>query len=272
MAYTGIMIRSPQIMGILNLTPDSFSDGGQFFNSKLAIKHVKDMIVEGADIIDIGGESTGPGSENVSAEEELKRIRPIIDFIAEEKLTKKVLFSIDTYKASIAEYALEHGFQMVNDVTALRRDPKMIEVLVKYKPYVVLMYSKDPSPRTTRDKIVYENVVGTIKDFLTEQTSELLEAGFPRKKIIIDPGMGAFISAIPDYSFEVIERLTELKSLGYPIMIGISRKSCLGGKPARRGGLADRDQSSVDWSLKAIKNGASIIRIHNVGLLKKALR
>lgn len=258
------MKKVPQIMGILNLTPDSFSDGGKFFDAKLAIQHIKDMIAEGANIIDIGGESTGPGSEFVSAEEELRRIKPIIDFIEKENLAKKVIFSVDTYKASVAEYALKHGFSMVNDVTALRGDPKMIDVLVQYKPFVILMYSKDPSPRTTHDKVVYENAVGTIKDFLAEQTSELLEAGFPRKKIIIDPGMGAFISAIPDYSFEVIEKLGELKELGYPILIGISRKSCLGGK------LGDRDQPSVDWSLKAIMNGASIIRIHNVELMKKA--
>lgn len=253
-------------MGILNLTPDSFSDGGHYFDPKRGIQRIQTMLAEGADIIDIGGESTGPGSEYISAEEELKRIKPIIDFVAKEKLTDQVLFSIDTYKASVAEYALAHGFSMVNDVTAFRGDPKMIEVLVKYQPYVVLMYSKDSGPRTTHDKVVYENVIGTIKDFLTEQTSKLLEAGFPRKKIIIDPGMGAFISAIPDYSFEVIDRLGEFKKLGYPILVGISRKSCLGGK------LADRDQPSVDWSLKAIKNGASIIRIHNVGLMRKALQ
>lgn len=253
-------------MGILNLTPDSFSDGGEFNVAELGKKRIMKMITEGADIIDIGGESTGPGSEGVSADEELKRVKPIIDFVEKEKLTNKILFSIDTYKAPVAKYALEHGFSMINDVTALRSDSKMIELLVKYQPIVTLMYSKDPTPRTTHDKVVYEDVVGTIKDFLIEQTSELLEAGFPRKKIIIDPGMGAFISSIPEYSFEVIHRLKELKKLGYPILIGISRKSCLGGK------LNERDQPSVDWSLKAIKNGASVIRIHNVGLMRKALQ
>lgn len=253
-------------MGILNLTPDSFSDGGGFNTLELAKKRILKMMAEGADIIDIGGESTGPGSENVSAEEELRRVRPIIDWVSQKRHQKDIIFSIDTYKALVAEYALSQGFSMVNDVTALRGDPKMIEVLVKYQPTVVLMYSKDPTARTTHDKVAYEDVVGTIKDFLTEQTSELLEAGFPRKKIIIDPGMGAFISSIPEYSFEVIHHLKEIKKLGYPILVGISRKSCLGGK------LEERDQPSVDWSLKAIKNGASIIRIHNVGLMRKALQ
>lgn len=260
------MLKKGSIMGVLNLTPDSFSDGGELNAPELAIKRIEEMIAEGADIIDIGGESTGPGSVKVSAEEELKRLRPIADWVSQKGCQKDIIFSIDTYKAPVAEYALEHGFQMVNDVTALRGDPKMIDVLLKYEPYVVLMYSKDSSARTTADKMVYEDVIGTIKDFLEEQTSELLEAGFPRKKIIIDPGMGAFISSIPEFSFEVINRLKELKLLGFPILIGISRKSCLGGK------MQDRDQPSVDWSMKALENGVSIIRIHNVELMKKAIQ
>lgn len=258
-------MRGPKIMGVLNFTPDSFSDGGQYFDPDRAIRRIEEMILQGADIIDLGGESTGPGSHPVLAEQELTRVKPVIDEIEKRHLTDKILFSIDTYKAPVAKYALDHGFKMINDVSALRGDPDMISLLCRYKPYAVLMYSKDSSPRTTRDEVVYEDVIGTIKDFLAEQTSELLEAGFPRNKIIIDPGMGAFISAIPEYSFEVINRLNELKELGYPILIGISRKSCLGGK------LADRDQPSVDWSLKAIQNGASVVRIHNVELMKKAI-
>ncbi len=256
---------SPKIMGILNATPDSFSDGGQFNEAEKAIARIEEMIDQGADIIDIGAESTGPGSSDVNIGDELSRLKPIIDACYDKGLTKDTLFSIDTYKAAVAQYALEHGFGMVNDVTALRGDPKMIEVLVRHQPYAVLMYSKDSTARTTSDKVVYEDVIGTAIDFLTEQTSELLEEGFPRDKVIIDPGMGAFISSIPDYSFEVINRLEELKKLEYPILVGISRKSCLGGK------LEERDQPSVEWSLKAIKNGASIIRIHNVSLMKKAL-
>lgn len=252
-------------MGVLNLTPDSFSDGGEFNASNLAIARIEEMIAQGANIIDIGGESTGPGSPDVSTEEELNRVKPIIDVIAEKKLTDKTLFSIDTYKADIAEYALEHGCQMVNDVTALRGDPKMIDVLLKYKPYVVLMYSKDSTPRTTTEAVEYDDVIASIKTFLQEWASTLTEAGFPKEKIIVDPGMGAFISSIPDYSFEVINRLKELTLLDFPILIGISRKSCLGGK------LEERDQPSVDWSLKALKNGASIVRIHNVTLMKKTL-
>jgi len=253
-------------MGVLNMTPDSFSDGGEFNAPKLATDRVEEMMAQGADIIDIGGESTGPGSEDISADEELKRVKPVIDYIAEEGLTDQCLFSIDTYKEPIAEYALEHGFQMVNDVTALRGDPDMIGVFLKYQPQVVLMYSKDSTPRTTKEEVEYDDVMASIKTFLTERIAVLVEAGFPEDNIIIDPGMGAFISSISGYSFEVINRLKELKLLGYPILVGISRKSCLGGK------IEDRDQPSVEWSLKALENGASIIRIHNVELMNKALQ
>ena len=253
-------------MGILNVTPDSFSDGGKYLEKTNYERRITNLIKEGADIIDIGGESTGPGSKDVSLEEEMKRVKPVIDYVAENKLTEKVLFSIDTYKSKIAEYALKNGFQIVNDVTALRMDPKMIDILVRYKPYVILMHSKDPTPRTTTESVEYDDVIATIKTFLLERISILVQAGFPEDKVIIDPGMGMFVSANPKYSFEIIERLDELKQLGYPILVGVSRKSFLGGK------LEDRDPDSVKWSLKAIQNRASIIRMHNVGLLKKALQ
>jgi len=252
----------PEIMGVLNVTPDSFSDGG-VYNLDPASR-IAQLIEEGADIIDIGGESTGPGSKEVSSEEEMKRVKPVIDHIAENKLAEKVLFSIDTYKAPVAEYALEHGFKMVNDVTALRGDPGMIGVLLKYQPHVILMYSKDDTPRTTTESVEYDDVMASVKTFLVDRISQLAEAGFPEEKIIIDPGMGMFVSANPKYSFEIIERLDELKALSYPVCVGVSRKSFLGGK------IEDREQLSVEWSLKALQNGASIIRIHNVALMKKA--
>lgn len=260
-----MVLSSPKIMGVLNVTPDSFSDGGQFNETRNSKFETRNLIKLGVDIIDIGGESTGPGSKDVSLEEEMKRIKPVIDYISENKLTEKSLFSIDTYKSEVAEYALEHGFGMVNDVTALRGDSNMTGVLLKYQPYVILMYCKDDTPRTTTESVEYDDVIASVKTFLLDRISQLVEAGFPEDKIIIDPGMGMFVSANPKYSFEIIERLGELKSLGYPICVGVSRKSFLGGK------LEDREQPSVDWSLKALQNGASIIRIHNAGLLKKAL-
>ncbi len=255
----------PKIMGVLNVTPDSFSDGNLYSGIRESGIRIRQMIEEGADIVDVGGESTGPGSREVGFEEEMKRVKPVIDFVFQNKMTEKTLFSIDTYKSEVADYALEHGFGMVNDVTALRGDPKMIEVLNRHKPYVVLMYSKDSSARTTTESVEYDDVVASIKTFLMERVSVLLESGFPEEKIVIDPGMGMFVSANPKYSFEIIERLSEFKVLGYPILIGVSRKSFLGGQ------VEDRDLPSVEWSLKAIKNGVSIVRVHNTELMKSSM-
>ncbi len=252
-------------MGILNVTPDSFSDGGHFLNPAPAVARVRQMISEGADMIDVGGESSGPGSADVSEEEELRRVGPVIDLIRSEGLTGRVLFSIDTYKADVARYALEHGFGMVNDVTALRGDSKMIEALLEFRPYVILMYSKDSTARTTRELVSYDDVVKTVGDFLKARAEVLLRAGFPREKIIVDPGMGAFVSGDPQYSFELIDRLGELAKLGYPILVGVSRKGFLGGR------VGDRDEASVNLSLKALQNGATIVRVHDVGRMSRLL-
>jgi dihydropteroate synthase len=255
----------PKIMGVVNVTPDSFSDGDAFYKEADAEKQIQKLIKDGADIIDIGGESTGPKSPDVSLEDEMKRVKPVIDFIVKNKLYKKAQFSIDTYKAPIAKYALENEFTMVNDVTALRGDPGMIDVLVEHQPKVILMYSKDPTPRTTTDNTQYADIVATIKSFLIGQIVALLDAGFPEENIILDPGMGMFVSSDPKYSFEIIDRLPELKQMGYPVCIGISRKSFLGGK------LKEREEPSAEWSVRAIKNGADIIRTHNVALLKTSI-
>ncbi|MBN2086898.1 dihydropteroate synthase [Candidatus Peregrinibacteria bacterium] len=252
----------PKIMGVLNITPDSFSGDGVVEDFKPCLLK---LIEDGADIIDVGGESTGPGSKEVSLDEEMERIRPVIDYIAKEKLANKVEFSIDTYKAPIAKYALEHGFTIVNDVTALRGDSEMLDVLLEYNPKVILMYSKDSTPRTSTESIEYDDVIASIKTFFISRIVELVDAGFDEDNIIIDPGMGMFVSAEPKYSFEIIERLPELRQLGYPICIGISRKSFLGGD------IKNRDKPSVEYSLKAIENGASIVRVHNVMLLKKQM-
>ncbi|MFH1012662.1 MAG: dihydropteroate synthase [Candidatus Peregrinibacteria bacterium] len=250
----------PQVMGILNITPDSFSDGARFSEPASATAQLKKLIADGADIIDIGGESTGPGSPDVSVDEELKRVKPVIDYIHTQKLTDQVIFSIDTYKSRVAEYALAHGFAMVNDVTALRGDPNILKLLATRQPYVILMCSKDPTPRTTKKSVEYGDVIAAIKTFLSERIAMLIKAGFPKDKIIIDPGMGAFVSADPKYSYEIIDRLGELKTLGYPICVGPSRKSFLGGD------ISARDAKSWVIAKKALKNGASIIRMHQIKL------
>ena len=252
-------LSKPKIMGVVNITPDSFSADGlsDDFESAAAEK-IENFIKDGADIIDIGGESTGPESKAVSLDEEMARVKPIIDYVKKEKLTEKVEFSIDTYKAPVAKYALENGFTIVNDVTAMRGDSEMIDVLIEYQPRVILMYSKDPTARTTSESIEYDDVIASIKTFLIGRIVELEDAVFDEDNIIVDPGMGMFVSANPKYSFEIIDRLLELRQFGYPICIGVSRKSFLGGK------MEDRERSSVEWSLKAIENGASIVRMHDV--------
>lgn len=255
----------PLIMGIVNITPDSFSDGDVDYKTKDYGLRIRQMISDGADIIDAGGESTGPGSLAVSLNEEMSRVKPVIDYVYEEGLTEKAVFSIDTYKSEVAEYALKHGFSIVNDVTAFRGDTAMVDVLLKYKPYVVLMYSKDVTSRTTKEAVQYDDVIALIKTFLLERISILVRAGFPEDKIIIDSGMGMFVSADPKYSFEIIERLGELKALGYPILIGVSRKSFLGGS------IKERDAVSAQHSKKAIENGASIVRVHDVKSMKEII-
>lgn len=240
-------------MGILNLTPDSFSDGGKFNNPKAALKRAQEIEKQGADILDIGGESSGPNSKDITLKEELKRIIPILKIL---KKHIKIPISIDTYKSEVARQALENGADLINDVTALRGDKKMAKVIAKYGCPVILMYAKDPTVRTTIKNKHYKDVIKTIKKFLKTRINYAKKAGI--KNIIIDPGMGHFVSNLPQYSFEIISRLKELKSLGYPILTGISRKSLLGGV------LAARDEKALPLTAIAVERGASIIRTHNV--------
>ncbi|MFH1284392.1 MAG: dihydropteroate synthase [Candidatus Peregrinibacteria bacterium] len=251
---------SPLTMGILNVTPDSFSDGGQHDTVKKALKRAEEMESEGADIIDIGGESTGPNSKYVPPNEELKRVIPVL-----KALRKKtsIPISIDTYKSQIAREALENGADIINDVTALRGDTSMAKIVAKYKCPIILMYSKDKTPRTTVQKKHYKDVIKTIKSFLLARIRYAQKKGIKKSQIIIDPGMGNFISAIPKYSYEIISRMSELQKLKLPILLGASRKSFLGGT------FKDRDTASVAIAGIAYLNGASIIRTHNVSATKE---
>lgn len=244
----------PTIMGVLNVTPDSFSDGGDFVNVEDAVARALEMEENGADIIDIGGESSGPGSLNVSLDDEAARILPVLKAIREKV---KIPISIDTYKSKIAEMALNEGAHMINDITALRGDEKMAAVVERYKCPVVLMYAKDDSARTTVKEHEYDDVVLTVKEFFKERL-DLIDS----ELAVLDPGMGHFVSAVPRYSYELIARLAELKDFGRPILVGLSRKSFLGGK------MEDRDERGLPLSAIAYLNGASIIRTHAV----KALR
>ncbi len=251
-------------MAILNVTPDSFSDGGQLTNkanqtnSQTVLKQILTFIKQGADIIDIGAESSGPDSEEVSLKAEMARLQPVFALIKAHNLTNKVDFSIDTYKAPVAQLALEHGFKIINDVTGLRGDPELAKVAAEHNCQLVIMYSKDPSARTTKTATEYPDIIQTITQFLQTQAKWAISQGVKPENIIVDPGMGAFLSTIPDYSYEVINRLAELKSLGYPILVGASRKGFLGGK------LKDRDIPTLLINTLAAYNGANILRTHNL--------
>jgi dihydropteroate synthase len=255
----------PRIMGILNVTPDSFSDGGDLDGSEggvlveAVVQRAQKMILEGADILDIGGEATGPGSKDVSLEEELSRVIPVIKAVRAE--LPEVWISVDTWKAEVARQAIVAGADMVNDVTALRGDEEMANVVLENEVPICLMYSKDGNARTTTDSIEYDDVMVTIKDFLRERVEMAQQKGIPQ--IILDPGMGVFVSMNPDYSYEVLEKLRELEELGFPILVGTSRKSFL---TARFGEKVPKErlEGSVMTTLQAALNGAHILRVHDV--------
>ncbi|MFH0819015.1 MAG: dihydropteroate synthase [Patescibacteria group bacterium] len=251
--------RRPLIMGVLNVTPDSFSDGGKYDNLKQAVWRAKQLIDQGVDIIDIGGESTGPNSKAVSYQEEARRVLPVISEINKKiKKRSKILISVDTYKSEIAKRALASGADIINDVTGLRGDVNMAKVVAEYNCPVVIMYSKDNTARTTIKKMQYRNVVKTINNFFTARIRYASKNSVAKKNIILDPGMGHFISAVPAYSYEVISRLNEFKKLGCQVMLGMSRKSFLGGE------LNERDQKVLPLLAVAYFNGVSIIRTHDV--------
>ena len=252
-----------KIMGILNVTPDSFSDGGRFLALNEAIEHAFAMISHGADIIDIGGESSGPGSPDVSLYEESKRVLPLVEAILERD--PNIFISLDTYKSALAKRAVLLGVKMINDVTALRGDRDMAGFIAESGVKIVVMYAKDDKPRTTVMEKEYDDVIATIREFFLERLAYLKSQGVLDDQIILDPGLGHFVSSLPKYSFEIIDRLSELKDLGYPILLGPSRKSFLGGA------LSGRDEASIEIALKAAQNGADILRMHNVSGLKTAL-
>ena len=270
-----LSLAKPVVMGVLNVTPDSFSDGGEFYavserkRIDKALRQVEKMIKEGVQIIDIGGESTGPGSKAVTLEEEWQRIEGVLK--KARKLTDRagVWLSIDTYKAEIVRRALESGVDMVNDVTALRGDCEMAAVVAGAKVPVVLMYAKDSTPRTSLKKTRYKDVMLTVKEFLLERIDFVVAAGIKREKIIVDPGMGGFVSKDPKYSLEILQRLAELKRLDQPILVGASRKSFLAGP----GGLPVRErlEGSLAAAEMAIQNGAKIVRAHDVKETRRVL-
>jgi dihydropteroate synthase len=254
------------VMGILNVTPDSFSDGGRFFALERAVEHARRLTAEGADILDIGGESSRPGAQPVPEEEELRRVVPVIRAIRQESA---VPISVDTYKAAVAEAALEAGANIVNDISALRFDPRMVTVVARARVPVVLMHMLG-EPRTMQQNPVYTDVVREIKEFLAERIAFARAHGIER--ILIDPGIG--FGKTVEHNIEILRRLGELRGLGCPLLIGTSRKSFigrLGSTTAEPLPIHERLEGTIASTVIAVLNGAQIVRVHDVAPMKRAL-
>lgn len=255
-----------QIVGVLNTTPDSYFDGGKYSAVGQAVKRAEEMIAEGVDIIEIGGQSTGPGSQDISVDEEYSRTIPVIQAVHE--VQPDVRLSIDTYQSTLAQAALKAGVTMVNDVTAGRGNPDLFSVLASSEADLVLMYAKDNSPRTVVADTQYDDIIVTISVFLQERIDHAIRSGIDASRIIIDPGMGHFISSDPQYSFEVIARLQELTSLA-PVFLSPSRKSFLAG--VENLPPPDRLPGTIAASVCAVQNGARYIRTHDIATIRRAL-
>jgi dihydropteroate synthase len=246
----------PSVMGVVNVTPDSFSDGGVNFRPGDAVASARRMVEEGAAIVDVGGESTRPGSDAVPADEELRRVVPVL-----EELGGAVPISIDTAKAEVARRAIELGAEVVNDVTALRGDPALAEVVASSGAYLCLMHMQG-EPRTMQDSPTYEDVAAEVASFLEQRLAFAVDAGIPEERICLDPGFG--FGKTVEQNFELLGRLGQIVALGRPVLVGLSRKRSLGrilGDPhATTGPLS----ASLAAAVEAYDRGAAIFRVHDV--------
>jgi dihydropteroate synthase len=263
--YSFDFSKKTYIMGVLNVTPDSFSDGGLYLNIPTAIEKAHRIAEEGADIIDIGGESTRPGSEQITTEEELKRIIPVIEALAGEI---SIPISIDTYKSEIARRALDAGASIVNDISGLRFDPKMPEVVSQNNVPVVIMHIKG-TPRDMQQNPQYEALIPEIMDYLRTGITIARKAGIPDDKIVIDPGIG-FGKTYED-NLKIIHDLHEFSFFRKPILIGPSRKAFLG-KILGDVPVTDRLEGTAAAVSVSIMNGANIIRVHDVKEMVKVAK
>jgi len=245
----------PSVMGVVNVTPDSFSDGGVNLDPGDAVATARRMVEEGAAIVDVGGESTRPGAGGVSADEELRRVEPVLERL------ERLPLSIDTSKSEVARRALELGVELVNDVTALRGDPRMAEVVGESGAYLCLMHMQG-QPRSMQADPRYDDVVDDVKAFLGDRLAAAVTAGILEERICLDPGIG--FGKTVEHNFELVRRLSDLIALGRPVVVGFSRKSSLGrllGNPtATTGSVA----ASVGAAVAAYERGATLLRVHDV--------
>jgi dihydropteroate synthase len=278
------------VMGIVNVTPDSFSDGGEFLDANAAIAHARELVCEGADLLDIGGESTRPGAEPVGAEEELRRVLPVLEGLAAMRwsdmeggaaMRATPTVSIDTSKAGVARAAIAAGAGIVNDVTAFRGDPEMVGLIADGGVRCCLMHMLG-EPRTMQSPNgpgaggpKYGDVVADVKAFLEERLSFAVREGVPEERIMLDPGIG--FGKTLAHNLELLERLGELTALGRPLVVGTSRKSFLGRLLADAAGAAEpvgperRLPGTIATNVLALERGASVFRVHDVAPVRAAL-
>jgi dihydropteroate synthase len=255
----------PALFGILNVTSDSFSDGGDFLDPEAAARHAELLLDQGADVIDVGGESTRPGSDPVSEEEELRRVVPVVRKLLEAR--PGAVVSVDTYRATTAEAALDAGARVVNDVTALRRDPRMAALVADAGCPVVLMHMLG-EPKTMQREPRYDDVVGEVRGFLEERAGQANAAGVAAENVILDPGIG--FGKTPDHNLSLLRRLDAIVSLGFPVLLGASRKRFIGTITGAEE-AKERVFGTVATTVLGYERGATLFRVHDVRANREAL-
>jgi len=257
--------RQAQLMAVLNITPDSFSDGGSFFQADRAIDRAGQLVSQGAAILDIGGESTRPGSDPVPLEEELRRVIPVIRYIHRE--FPNTVLSIDTYKAETARQAIAAGADIINDITGLRGDPQMVKVVKETGAGVVLMHMQG-TPQTMQINPCYKDVVQEVHEFFQDRIQKLKDCGVNRDQLILDPGLG--FGKTVEHNLELLARPHSFRSLERPLLLGVSRKSFIGKVLGTK--LADRLPAALACASLAVESGVELIRAHDVSETLQAVR
>jgi len=251
------------LIGIVNVTPDSFSDGGRFIDPPAAIAHGQALYQQGADIIDVGGESTRPGAQPVPLELELQRVLPVVEALSRDGIP----VSIDTYKSQVALQAVEAGASIINDISGLKFDPKVAEIAAQYSTGLILMHIKG-QPRNMQNNPQYLDLISEISAYLQHSAVTALNQGVPRPNIILDPGIG--FGKNLDHNLEIIRNLSEFKRLGFPLLVGLSRKTFIG--KILGNDIDRRLYGTIGACIAAIENGADILRVHDVLEVKEAVK
>ena len=252
------------VMGILNVTPDSFSDGGRFLDPQRALAHVEQMVSEGVDLVDIGAESTRPGSKAIDEQEEIRRLKPILEVIGKRAT---VPLSVDTHKAGVAERAIDWGAVLINDISALENDPRMGHVIARTRAGLVLMHKRG-TPHTMQQYCQYDNVVEEVRDYLGSRMRHAEEIGIAREQMLIDPGIGFAKNAQQNLS--LLKGIGSFRRLGRPVLVGVSNKSFIGtvtGQP-----IDQRIMGTAAAVAAAVLGGARMVRVHDVGSIREVVR